>query len=101
MCAARRISRSWSSWSATYSRSGASLNLRSSLSPSSPADEPVRLPEFAVVPTILRSTKVVVAAAVALIVVVAAVLVIRDRSGQSGQVAQYVVPDTAGKATGQ
>jgi hypothetical protein len=53
------------------------------------------------VPTILRSTKVLVAAAVALIVLVAAVLVVRDRSGQSGQVAQYVVPDTAGKVTGQ
>lgn len=42
-----------------------------------------------------------VAVGVALIVVVAAVLVVRARSGHREQVAQYVVPDTAGKATGQ
>lgn len=53
-------------------------------------------------PTILRSTKVLVATAFGVaLIVVAAVLVIHNRSSQSGPVAQYVVPDTAGTATGQ
>jgi hypothetical protein len=52
------------------------------------------------VPRTLRHTKVLVAA-VALVVIVVAVLVVRARSDQGEQVAQYVVPDTAGKTTGQ
>jgi hypothetical protein len=54
------------------------------------------------VPASLRSTKLLIAAAVALVVVVAAVIVAHSRSDRSRQeVAQYVAPDTAGRAPGQ
>ncbi len=52
-------------------------------------------------PRTFLNTKVLLAAGLALVVFVAVAVVVRGRSDQGEQVAQYVVPDTAGPATGQ
>lgn len=52
-------------------------------------------------PRTFLNTKILLAAGLALVVFVAVALVVRAHSDQGAQVAQYVVPDTAGPATGQ